>query len=401
MSGGGKQQTVTQQSGPPEWAVPYLQNYYQQAQATAAQPYTPYDRSRVTDLNDLQYNALDATANRAMQGSQEVNAARQQLTNTINGGFLGQQAPGNMYAGVVNQAAGVSNPYAGVANQAAGVSNPFAGVSNQFAGLENPYLRGQIDQASQDVVRNYNLAVRPQLDTAMARSGSFGNSGVQQMESEAQRNLAGQLGNIAQNMRFQDYGQQVSLSENQANRLFGAGQQQSQNLFNAGAQQAQNLYGSGQQQAQNVFGAYQQQANNLFGAGESQAGRQQALNQFERGNQMQAIGMAPQFGQQDYIDAQQLANVGNTLQNQQQRYADDDYQRFFEARQYPQQQLGILGSAFGFGPGATESRTTPTGGNRGAGALGGALGGAQLGMSVGGPWGALAGAAGGGLLGGK
>ncbi len=364
MSGGGKQQTVTQQSGPPEWAVPYLQNYYQQAQATAAMPYNPYDRSRVADLNDMQYSALDATANRALQGSQEVNAARQQLTNTIQGGYLGQQAPGNLYAGVVNQAAGVSNPY--------------AGVRNQFAGLENPYLTGQIDQASQDVIRNYNLAVRPQLDTAMARSGSFGNTGIQQMESEAQRNLAGQLGNIAQNMRFQDYGQQVNLAENAAQRLYGAGQQQSQNLFNA----------------------YQQQANNLFGAGESQAGRQQAQNQFERSNQMQAIGMAPQFGQQDYIDAQQLANVGNTLQNQSQRYMDDDYQRFIEARQYPQQQLGILGSAFGFGPGQTATSTQPgQGSNRAGGALGGALAGAQLGSLVPG-LGTGIGAAAGGVLGG-
>ena len=61
---------------------------------------------------------------------------------------------------------------------------------NPFLGTNNPYLQGQIDSTLGDITRNYNLAVKPQTETAMANSGSFGNSGLMQLQGEQQRQLA-------------------------------------------------------------------------------------------------------------------------------------------------------------------------------------------------------------------
>lgn len=82
---------------------------------------------------------------------------------------------------------------------------------NPFLGTNNPYLQGQIDSTMGDITRNYNLAVKPQTEAAMARSGSFGNSGLQQLQGEQQRQLASTLGNTANNMRMQDYGNQQQM----------------------------------------------------------------------------------------------------------------------------------------------------------------------------------------------
>ncbi len=82
---------------------------------------------------------------------------------------------------------------------------------NPFLGTNNPFLQGQIDSAMGDITRNYNLAVKPNTEAAMANSGSFGNSGLQQLQGEQQRQLAATLGNTANTMRMQDYGQQQQM----------------------------------------------------------------------------------------------------------------------------------------------------------------------------------------------
>jgi len=82
---------------------------------------------------------------------------------------------------------------------------------NPFLGQGNPYLQQNIDATLGDITRNYNTMVKPQTESAMVGSGSFGNSGLQQMQGEQQRNLAQQLGNTAGNMRMQDYNQQQNM----------------------------------------------------------------------------------------------------------------------------------------------------------------------------------------------
>ena len=90
-------------------------------------------------------------------------------------------------------------------------TNPFFGQTNPFLGDGNPYINNKVNQAQTDLVRNYNLTTQPAYNTAMVKSGSFGNAGVQQMNENAQLNLQKSLGDISTNMRGADYDSQKQL----------------------------------------------------------------------------------------------------------------------------------------------------------------------------------------------
>ncbi len=236
MSGG----SDTVVNSVPDWVRPYAEQFMQRSQQTADIPYTPYGGQTVAQLNPYQQTGLQATANRAMQGSPVTDAASGELQKTLSGDYLNA----------------------------------------------NPYMSSMVDQAQGDVLRNYELQTKPALESAMVRSGSFGNSGLQQMQGESQRQLANELGRVSTNLRGTDY------------------------------------------------------AN-------------------ERGRMQGAVGMAPAIANQDYVDASQLMGAGERLQGQEQANLSDQYSRFQEARNYPQQQLATAGRGLGFnfgnqqtGPGA-------------------------------------------------
>jgi hypothetical protein len=86
-----------------------------------------------------------------------------------------------------------------------------ADYSNPYLGQNNPYLQSNIDKAQGDLVRSYNNTTQPAYNSAMVKSGSFGNSGVQQMNENAQRNLQDNLGNVSNSMRMQDYNNQQDM----------------------------------------------------------------------------------------------------------------------------------------------------------------------------------------------
>lgn len=120
-----------------------------------------------------------------MQGAPEVSAARTQMTDTINGGGFS------------------SNPY--------------------LSG-ENPYLQSTIDSTLGDITRNYNQTIKPAMTTAQARSGSFGNSGLQEMQLSQERNLASELGRASSNLRFGDYQQRAQMYGQERDRQMQATQ---------------------------------------------------------------------------------------------------------------------------------------------------------------------------------
>ena len=160
-----------------------MQDLATKAQNVGNLGYTGFGQSTQVEANPWQQTAWQNTFNRGMQGAQEVSDARTQLQNTINGqGFQ---------------------------------SNPFLSQSN-------PYLQQSIDSALGDMTRNYNQVVKPQTESAMVGSGSFGNSGLQQMQQEQQRSLQDNMGKTASNMRFADYQQKANLYENERNRQMAA-----------------------------------------------------------------------------------------------------------------------------------------------------------------------------------
>lgn len=104
--------------------------------------------------------------------------------------------------------------------------------------------------------------------------------------------------------------------------------------------------------------------------------RGNAYNQ-ERGYQMQALGMAPTFAQNDYLDSQQLMNVGNQAQQFSQNAQNQNNDWFNQAQQYPAQQMGLYGQALGMNSDKSTTTTTPDP-SRTSQVVGGAMTGAAL-----------------------
>jgi hypothetical protein len=222
-------------------------------------------------------------------------------------GYYEQQTPAGSFAAANQQNAGVTqantttanNSYIGQtgANTAGGTAT--AGKNPMF-GMNNPYLNSAINNASQDAVRNYETFAAPMRDRQAARAGSFGNSGVQQMQLDDQRNLQGTLGNIATGARMQDYAMQFGGGENQANRDTGVSQfnanlsqqdlarnaqlAQQQGMFNAGALNQGSMFNAGAQNQGNMFNAGQGNALNQFNTGQAnqmlEGGRNREQNRY-------------------------------------------------------------------------------------------------------------------------
>lgn len=77
---------------------------------------------------------------------------------------------------------------------------------------------------------------------------------------------------------------------------------------------------------------------------------------------LQAIGMAPTFGNAAYSDAQQLMNAGQVMQDQKQQNLDFNYQQFQDATNLPYKQLAAMSGVFGSNLGGTSTTTQQGGG---------------------------------------
>lgn len=108
-------------------------------------------------------------------------------------------------------------------------------------GFGNPYFEQQVQDSLGDTVRSFNLGVAPSIRSSMVRSGSFGNSGLEQMGMEAERQLQTTLGRQANDMRSgnfwtgQNFGRQLfqdAQTNNLNNASFGLGMLGTLNGFN-------------------------------------------------------------------------------------------------------------------------------------------------------------------------
>lgn len=84
----------------------------------------------------------------------------------------------------------------------------------------------------------------------------------------------------------------------------------------------------------------------------------------DRNRQMQSIGMAQQFANQDYTDANQLINAGQVFQDQSQQGRDFAYQQFQEKQDLPYKQLAAMSGVFGSNLGSSASTTQKGGGGK-------------------------------------
>ena len=82
---------------------------------------------------------------------------------------------------------------------------------NPFLGQNNPYLQNIIDLSGRDLVDNYNRTVTPAQNAAAIRSGSFGNSALDELAQADQKNLQTSLADMSSKLRFNDYTQQQGM----------------------------------------------------------------------------------------------------------------------------------------------------------------------------------------------
>jgi hypothetical protein len=240
--GGGQSTSTTTASIAPE-LKPLADLYVKQATAIGNTPFQPYGGQRFADLNQTQNLGLGMVQNRALGGSATMSNAENSLNKLIGGGNT------------------------------------------------NPYLDQMVNKAQTSVVDNFNNMVKPQTEMAMQNSGSFGNSGYQQLMQNQQKAAGQQMADIATDM----YG----------------------NAYNT-----------------------------------------------DQANRMQAIGMAPTFGNAAYQDAAQLLNAGGIQQNQAQQGLDFNYQQFQEAQNNPYKQLAATGGVVGQNMGSTTTGTQSGGGGK-------------------------------------
>jgi len=84
-------------------------------------------------------------------------------------------------------------------------------ASNPYLGRANPNLDKIVDQVTGDMRRQYDLTTRPAFNAGMVKSGSFGNSAIDEMDRNAQGQLQTSIGDAASKLRFNDYTQQQDM----------------------------------------------------------------------------------------------------------------------------------------------------------------------------------------------
>ena len=218
---------------------------------------------RQTPIEEYGYYEQQTPAGSFAAANQQNARAYGANAYNTNNPYIGQQSQGIQGApGVMQYAQGAqyNNPYLGQQSE----RSQNAG-QNAYAG-PNQYLEGAIGRATGDMQRSFKQTVVPELDRMAQQSGSFGNSGVQQVQNEAYRDLGENIGNVSNQMRMQDYTTQQGLAESSLNRG------QANNQFNAGMSAndlSRNLAGGYQGNAQNnnylMQGAMFDAGNNLQG----------------------------------------------------------------------------------------------------------------------------------------
>ncbi|MDQ1759022.1 hypothetical protein RAS14_04620 [Achromobacter aegrifaciens] len=364
FKGGGGGGTTTTRVELPDYVRPYAERLMDWSYNLAQQPTPQYGGQLTAGLNQDHTTAMNGIRDRALNGSPDINAAREGLTSTLQGQYMrGAEA----------------NPYTGQANTYMGQGNAYMGQANAYAG-PNAYLDNAIQKTQGDIARNYAAGTGAQTLAQFRNSGAFGGSAMQETQDTQNRALGDALANASSSMRMQDYDIQRQIS--------------AQDL-------ARNAQLAGQDLDRNASMAGQDLARNAQLA-ESQLSRGDSLWNSERQRQLQAMGLAPNLANTDYQNYQALLGIGDIQRDYSQSQLNDALTRWQQAANQPYQQMELLASgimgATGGGVAKNQVGPNPNQVNRTAGALGGAMSGAGLG-SMFGPWGTAIGG-GLGLLGG-
>jgi len=208
-------------------------------------------------------------------------------------------------------------------------------------------LRPLASKYAQDAINLSNKAYTPYTGNRFADLSQAQQQGIQAVQNRA---LGG-----SQTLNQAEQALQQNIAGGQTNPYLDAmvnrAQQNVISNFNTGSVNSGSFGNSGlQEQFARQLG---DTASQMYG---------QAY-ETDRNRQLQSIGMAPQFANQAYTDANQLLNVGQMVQDQEQQLKDFGYQQFQEQQNDPYKKLAAMSGVFGSFPGQS-STTTQSGGGK-------------------------------------
>lgn len=219
-----------------------------------------------------------------------------------------------------------------------GGSTTTQSIPTELKPLANAYAKKAMNLSKEDYnpyaeqrFSDLNAAQNLGLWNTMARAGGG---------SQTIKNAEGQLNQIIQGGNTNPYlDEMVSKAQDSVRSQFNTGAVNSGSFGNSGLQE-QFQQGLGDVASQMYGQAYET----------------------DRGRQMQGIGMAQQFGNQAYTDAEQMLKAGQVLQDQDQQSKDFDYQQFQEKENLPYKQLAAMSGVFSSGLGSQTTSKTSGGG---------------------------------------
>ncbi len=363
MSGGGSKTeyvTSNRTTEPAAFIKPFLEYGANEAQRLYQSDLPQYyPQSTVVGFAPQQEMALRGIEQRALAGSPLSAAAVNETMKTLSGSFLGgadrgggnyisaniagQFIPQSQMSNAFNDATIAGNYLSDArASDALNAST----IGGSFLSGGNPYLQQAIQNAAQPTID----AVQSQFSAA-GRLGSGANMDV----------LSRNVGQIAQNMAFANYGDERTRQMQASNMAIGRYDAERQRQMQAAAASM----------AQDEAARQRQMQAAGLGLGQMEA---------ERQRQMQALGMAPAMAAQDYVDFNVLAGVGDARRQQSQAELQDQINRFNFEQNTPAEKLAKYMALVGGGQfGSTGTDTRPVFSNPLAEGLGLATGAAGLG----------------------
>ena len=290
----------------------------------------------------------------------------QQAQQAFQGALTGTSAATPMYQSIYGQA---QQPMAGanVYQQAAqgGYGNLATSQLQNIASggflQGSPYQQQAMQAATRPLEQQFSNQVLPSIASLYSKSGRYGSGAMQNALGQATESYGRALGDVTSGMANQQYMAERQLQQSALGQLAGVSQQDIVNRL-AGAAGLGSL-----QQAQ--LGAQLQATGGLAQTQASDLARQ-----------LQASVSAPSIYSQQYLPAQQLAQVGAAQEQIASLPLQEQMARYQFQQQLPYQQLsGYLSSVYGTPLGSYGSQTTQAPNNY----IGSALGGAGLGYLAG------------------
>lgn len=322
-----KQEVTQYTSNLPAYAEPYFKQMMDRAEAESKRGYTPYPFLRTADFTPAQleiqsqYAGLQAPGQFAT-GSGFAEAAGRGLLKAAD------------YAPTQFRAQQIGLPQLQQYRMEGPGSFTAQGTATQYM---SPYMQQVVDIQKQEAIRN---AQQQQLGANLgaARQGTYGGSRQLLAQTERERNLGQQLGQI------QAAGSQTAFQ--QAQQQFNAEEAARQNAAIQNLNAALGIQQLGTQTGMQGMLANQQQAL------EAQRLAEQS-KQFGAQNQIQAFTQAGQMGQtlgnlgtlQQQADLSRLGAQTQAAAQQQaleQQKLDIDYQNFMNRKNYGWEQIGNL-----------------------------------------------------------